>query len=338
MTRIGPTTHVLLLGATGGIGSSVMEALLVRGARVRALSRNAAQAAARTRLVDWRQGDAMEVQDVRAAAEGVDIIVHAVNPPRYRHWDTLVLPMLENTIAAARATGATILLPGTVYNFGPDVFPLIPDDAPQNPVTGKGEIRKAMEIRLQDAAKAGVRSIVLRAGDFFGPSVGNSWFAQVLVSPGRPVGTITLPGDPGIGHQWAYLPDVAAAMLALLDRRDTLAPFEAAQFGGTWDEDGLVLARSIRRAVERPDLPVRSFPWWTLPLAAPFSETVREIRAMRYLWRRPVRMDNAKLVGLIGEEPHTPLDGAIATTLRGLGCLSADQRDRAAGFPQALLR
>jgi peptide-methionine (R)-S-oxide reductase len=43
--------------------------------------------------------------------------VHAVNPPGYRGWSRLVLPMLDNTIAAASAVGATIVLPGTVYRL-----------------------------------------------------------------------------------------------------------------------------------------------------------------------------------------------------------------------------
>jgi hypothetical protein len=57
------------------------------------------------------------------AAKGCSVIVHAVNPPGYRNWAQLVLPMLDNTIAAAKAEGATIVLPGTVYNYGPDAFP-----------------------------------------------------------------------------------------------------------------------------------------------------------------------------------------------------------------------
>lgn len=43
---------------------------------------------------------------------------------------------------------------------------------------------------------------------------------------------------------------------------------------------------------------------------------------MRYLWREPLRLDNAKLKVFLGSEPHTPIDQAIATTLRGLGCLA----------------
>jgi nucleoside-diphosphate-sugar epimerase len=44
---------------------------------------------------------------------------------------------------------------------------------------------------------------------------------------------------------------------------------------------------------------------------------------MRYLWREPLRLDNARLVAALGKEPHTPLDEAVRRTLVGLGCLPA---------------
>ena len=53
----------------------------------------------------------------------------------------------------------------------------------------------------------------------------------------------------------------------------------------------------------------------------PFVATLRELLEMRYLWQQPVRMDNCRLVGLLGAEPHTSLDEAIEQTLEGMGCL-----------------
>ena len=46
----------------------------------------------------------------------------------------------------------------------------------------------------------------------FGPRTGNSRFAQGLIKPGQPVRSIIYPGRPDVGHAWAYLPDVAAAV------------------------------------------------------------------------------------------------------------------------------
>jgi hypothetical protein len=48
-----------------------------------------------------------------------------------------------------------------------------------------------------------------------------------------------------------------------------------------------------------------------------------------YLWREPVRMDNARLVAALGQEPHTRLDEAVEATLVGLGCLAASASSEA---------
>ncbi|WP_429815320.1 SDR family NAD(P)-dependent oxidoreductase [Ensifer sp. B1-9] len=314
----------LVLGATGGIGSAVARGLDKRGWQVRALNRNAKKAARAEPAFCWRQGDAMSPQDVRAAAEGVDLIVHAVNPPGYRNWGTLVLPMLDSTIAAARATGARILLPGTIYNFGRDAFPILTEDAPQNPETDKGTIRKEMERRLKDASEAGVGVIIVRAGDFFGPGAANNWFSQGLVKPGKPLTAISYPGREGTSHQWAYLPDVAETMIRLVERAEKLPRFAVYHMRGFLDRNGTEMVTAIRRAVGKPELPVRAFPWWLIGLASPFVPLFRELRKMRYVWREPLKMPNDRLLAVLGEEPHTPIDEAVATTLRGLGCLPAE--------------
>jgi len=314
----------LVIGATGGIGAELAESLLKRGWHVRALQRNAVESArrfARLGPVDWVQGDAMNPAAVRVASTGAQLIVHAANPPGYRNWRGLALPMLDNTIAAAEASGARILLPGTVYNFGPDAFPMLREDAPQNPRTRKGAIRVEMERRLRDATQRGARVLIVRAGDFFGPHAGNSWFAQGVVKPGRPLRSIVYPGRPEVGHAWAYLPDLAEAMMQLIDRHSALADFDVFHFRGHWFERGIDLAEAIRRVAGDPRLPIRAFPWWAVRGLSPFVTLFREMLEMQYLWREPVSLDNAKLVAALGAEPHTPVDQAVAATLAGLGCL-----------------
>src|SRR5262249_11399621 len=150
---------------------------------------------------------------------------------------------------AAIAQRATIVLPGTVYNYGPDAFPVIAEDAPQHPTTRKGAIRVALERRLREATQQGARVIIVRAGDFFGPRARQSWFSQGLVNPGRPVTVVRVPGDRGVGHQWSYLPDVARTVVELLARRDRLEPFVNFHMAGHWDADGTQLAAAIQRVL-----------------------------------------------------------------------------------------
>ena len=107
-------------------------------------------------------------------------------------------------------------------------------------------------------------------------------------------------------------------MAALAARSDELPPFARFHFAGHWDETGTAMARTIARLTGAP---VRRFPWPLLPLAAPFVPLARELAEMRYLWRTPLRLDNAALVRTLREEPRTPLDIAVGDTLAALGCL-----------------
>ncbi|MFC4764974.1 NAD-dependent epimerase/dehydratase family protein [Dyella koreensis] len=311
----------LVVGANGGVGSETCLALLRHGWQVRAMAR--IPKADALDGVEWLRGDAMVAADVMRAAQGVHVIVHAVNPPGYRGWDKVVLPMLDNSIAAARAVGARIVLPGTIYNYGPDAFPLLREDAPQHPQTRKGELRVAMEQRLEQAAREGTPALILRCGDFFGPrSTANSWFSQGLTKPGAPVRKVSYPGAFDIGHAWAYLPDVAETLAKLLDRSDELADFARYHFGGYW-LDGRGMVEAVRRAVGNPDIVAGRFPWWLVTLASPFVETLREMRKMRYLWRTPVQLDDTRLLAFLGVSPYTPIEQAIRHTLEGAGCLPA---------------
>jgi nucleoside-diphosphate-sugar epimerase len=317
----------LVLGATGGIGGEVALALSETGWRVRSLHRDperAARSAPHLTHVQWVAGDAMLREDVLEAAHGADCIVHGVNPPGYRNWRGLALPMLESSIAAAKASRARLVFPGTVYNFGPDALPNLTERSPQNPLTRKGEIRVEMEKRLEAASRDGVRTLIVRAGDFFGPHTGNSWFAQGLIKPGRPVSSILYPGRPDVGHAWAYLPDVAATIVKFLEREGDLAEFDVFHFGGHWFEAGIEMAHTIQRVVGEPKPRIGRFPWALVYGLSPFVTVFREMLELRYLWQRPVRLDNAKLVAFLGTEPHTPIDGAVRSTLEGLGCLPAD--------------
>jgi nucleoside-diphosphate-sugar epimerase len=304
------------------VGGETAAALLRHGWRVKALARNSAKAMADRSVPAGIEGSKAMLSTANAwSRQRAALIVHAVNPAGYRNWGGLVLPMIDNSIAAARAAGARILLPGTIYNYGPDAFPVLREDSPQHPATRKGAIRVELERRLQEASHESVRTIVLRAGDFFGPRPGNNWFSQALVKPGRSVRSITYPGTPGTGHAWAYLPDVAETFALLADQEGSLDAFATYHFEGHWDPDGTAMTAAIATALNRPGLKVKRLPWGLLRFVAPFNETVRELLEMRPLWREPVRLDNRKLVAALGHEPRTPLTEAVTATLRGIGAI-----------------
>jgi nucleoside-diphosphate-sugar epimerase len=307
----------LVLGATGGVGFETARALARHGWRVRAMTRRATDNQAPFDC-EWVSGDAMNRADVTKAADGADVVVHAVNPPGYKNWRGLALPMLDNSIAAAVAQNARIVLPGTIYNYGRDAFPNLREGEAQTPHTRKGAIRVEMEARLEAASARGARTLILRAGDFFGPVTGNSWLTQGMITPNAPLKSVTYPGARNVGHAWAYLPDFAETVARLLAREQELAAFERFHFAGHYFARGVEFAERIRDAANAPNAPIRAFPWTGLLALSPFIALLRELAEMRYLWREDVRLDNAKLVAFLGEEPHTPIAAALAMTLSAL--------------------
>lgn len=359
--------QVLIVGATGGFGAALAQALLRRGWGVHALTRHAALAAgadasplaaphaslapAWVSQVRWHRGDAMNEADVLRAAQGVQFVVHAASPAGYVRWAELVLPMLANSLAAAKAVGARLMLPGNVYNFGPDAGSVLDENSPQRPLTRKGRLRVQMEEMLKLASQdpqAPVRSLVLRAGDFFGGRAPASWFAQILVKPGKPVHRVVYPGKADVGHAWAYLPDVAETMARLMaldvQTPGRLAPFEVLHFGGHWLPRGIEMPEAIVRVVSAEDsstsgkavaIGIKPMAWWQVSLLAPFVPLLREIREMRYLWHVPLRLDQRKLLALIGQAPHTPLDEAVRASLEEMGCLPRNTEGRHAGAQHA---
>lgn len=316
------TRTALVIGANGGIGSEVTAALLRRNWHVRTLVRTAPKPKAHLLhdRIDWRTGDAMSSDDVLNAARGADAIVHAVNPPGYRNWQELVLPMLDNSIRAAIVNKSRIVLPGTIYNFAPEALANVTEDSPQQPITRKGAIRAEMEKRLENATENGAKALIVRAGDYFGAHAGNNWFSQCLVKPGKKVSAITYPGKKGIGHQWAYLPDVAETMAQLLDHEAEIGPFARFHMEGHWDHDGLQMINAVQHCVRRK-LSTRRLPWTLINLLRPISSFCREASEVRYLWQHGYKMDNRALLSILGEEPRTDLITAVRTSLKAFGCI-----------------
>ncbi len=311
-----PSKRILVLGGAGRIGRAAAEAFRNAGWEVAALVRgtSAERAPPGTQVIEV---DARDTESVAEAAQGVDVILHALNAA-YSEWPTLVPQLAEAAIAAARASGATLVLPGNVYNYGADMPPVLGETTPMHPTSRKGALRVALEDRLRDA---GIRCIVLRAGDFYGGGYegAGSWFDRVIIRYIEQ-GRLTYPGPLNVVHAWAYLPDLAATLVRLVEVRARFAEFETFGFPGH-AVTGADMTRAIEQALHRR-LKVSGMPWPFLRMLGIAVPTYRELAEMAYLWQVPHRIDGRKLEAAIGAVPHTPFETAIMDTLEGFGLLN----------------
>ena len=308
--------NILILGASGSLGGAFMRECLVRGWNVRSLSR---KKSGFENGVEWILGDAENSGDVLATAKGMDAIFHAVNPAGYKNWETSPELMLKNTIHAAKQVGAIILFPGNIYNYAPILGENIADNSPQNPISEKGMIRVRLEKLLEN--EKGVKTIILRMGDFFGAQSGSSWLTEGIIQKGKAVNSINSPSkNPATRHQWAYLPDCAKCFANLLERADGLQGVARFNFDNHYFSSA-ELAGAIGEITGRT-IKINQLPWWLFTLIAPFNKTISEIIKMRYLWDYEMRFDGVGLKEILGNNiPHTDLKTALKETLKAYECL-----------------
>ncbi len=278
---------VLILGASGSFGSNCVEAFNAAGWEVRKYKRGA---------------------DMAQAAKGADVIVNGLNPQNYKGWSTELPKIAQQVVGAAKASGATIIQPGNVYNYGaqPGMWDA---DTPHAATTKKGKARIKMERILRES---GVQVTLLRAGDFLDTKASGNFIDFMLSKLAK--GRFTYPGRADATHAWAFLPDMARAVVGLAEIRIQLGRFEDVPFAGltlTGEDLRAALAQHTGHAVV-----LKPFPWLMMKLLSPFWLLAREMQEMRYLWDTPHSLSAARLQALLPEYQGTSLQKVLQAVAR----------------------
>jgi nucleoside-diphosphate-sugar epimerase len=123
--------------------------------------------------------------------------------------------MLDNIIAAASATGATLVYTDNCYMYSPTRQPLT-EESPQEPVTRKGRLRKRLaETLLAAHAQGRIRAVIGRASDFYGPGVRSSAVGEQLFGALVRGKRVPWLGKLDMPHALSYGEDFARGLITL---------------------------------------------------------------------------------------------------------------------------
>jgi nucleoside-diphosphate-sugar epimerase len=306
--------NIAIFGAAGAIGPVVAPELLARGHRVRLVGRQAARLQALAPGAEIIAADLMDPAGASAAAKGMDAILYAVGVP-YNHFE-LHPPMMRTTLDAAKAAGVKRLIHiSNVYPYGRPQTAHVGEAHPLATHTRKGTWRKIQEGLVLDAHDpAGLRTLVLRPADFYGPTAANGMadYALRSIKAGKPADLL---GPIDTPHEWVYVPDLAPVIADLFERPDA--------FGTAYNVAGAGIltvrefATKLFAAAGKP-LRFRVAGPVLLNVMGMFNPVMRELVEMRYLSETPVLLDDTKLQRVLGALRKTSYDDGIRTNVEAV--------------------
>ncbi len=301
--------RVTVTGATGLIGSRVVDELLARGDEVTVLTRSPESArdrlAAGVRAVAW---DPESEIAPAAALDGCDGVVHLAGENVAQRWTKAakqrILASRERGtrnlvagIAAASPRPGVLVSSSAVGYYGPHGDELLDEETPPGD-DFLAEVVKVWEREADAVTRLGVRLVKLRTGVVLDSSGGA--LAKML-----PFFKAGIGGPVAGGRQympWLHVDDVAGMILRALDDEAWTGPVNAA----TPDPvTNAALSKALGRALGRPALA----PVPALAVQLLYGEMAEMVtKGQRVIPRRALELGY--------EFRHPDLDEALHDTLR----------------------
>lgn len=265
------TRTVLITGAGGFVGSALAEAELTAGHAVLATDM-AFDAQTRARLTAVQLVEA-PLPEALAGLSGtrVDAVIHSAaitaDPARFgmtraahlRANMSLLLEALD--WARSHGAGRFVFLSSSGVFGVADGAHVVDEYTPATATDPYSAVKRAGEVLLRAAAEPGFEPVTLRLGPVFGP--------HETSRPTRPTPSLVarmcaaaqeegeiMVAMPEVRRDWTYLPDIARAVVRLLDHAGALPPLLHLTSGRALSD--LELAQAI--AAHRPGVRVRTVP------------------------------------------------------------------------------
>ncbi|HEX5365657.1 MAG TPA: NAD-dependent epimerase/dehydratase family protein [Acidimicrobiales bacterium] len=213
---------VLVTGGSGYFGSILAERAVARGDRVRVLDLNPPEDGLAGR-VEFVGGDVRDLDALRAASDGVDVVLNNVAQvplakDRELFWSVNVTGT-ANVLLAARDRGvAKVVHTSSSAVFGiPDANP-VTEGTPGRPLEAYGRAKLEAEHLCHDAAASGLDVTIVRPRTILGH--GRLGIMAVLfdfVAAGAPVYVL---GRGDNRYQFVHADDLADAIFRAADREE----------------------------------------------------------------------------------------------------------------------
>lgn len=303
----------------GPTGEATVERLLKHGRDVRVVQRK--RPANLPAGAAFMTCDVLNADDVKRALAGAEQAVVTIGfEYSGKVWKVVWPKAMRNLLAAAEAANVRVVHIDNMYQYGPQDEP-VHEDMPLTSFGVKPAVRSEITRMWKAAARAGrVRWAALCAPDFYGAGVGRSHIGDTglgAIAKGKPAMMLMNPDQP---HAFAYVPDIARAVMSLLDAGDDA-------FNQVWHVP-CAPTRTARELMQMGadavghKLRVTAIPGWLLPVIGLIVPSLREYAELSFTWNRPYHVDATKFSRRFWSDA-TPFETGIPAAIRSFPAAEA---------------
>jgi nucleoside-diphosphate-sugar epimerase len=303
-----------ILGSGGSIGAPLAKELRNYTDQIRLVSRTPKRVNDTDELFPADLSDLNQISDTVAGSDVVYVVVGFEY--RLSVWQKLWPPFMKAVMNACTTHNAKLVFFDNVYTYAKSAIPNMTEDAPLDPPSKKGEVRKQLhEMIFEEVEKKNLTALIVRSADFYGPGNTNSALSIMVANnliKGKKAQTF---GDIDKIHTYTYTPDAANATAILGNTNDA--------YNQVWHvpttKEKLTNRQWIQLIAEglKVEPKIQSLPRWMIHILGLFMPIMKEFPEMLYQYEQDYIFDSSKFEHRFGIEAMAPREG-IGELVRSL--------------------
>lgn len=298
-----------ILGSGGSIGVPLARELRQYTGQIRLVSRNPEKVNPTDELFPADFTDFTQIQKAIAGSEVVYVVVGFEY--NIKIWRQLWPPFVKAVLDACITHHAKLVFFDNVYMYAESAIPHMTEEAPLQPPSKKGAVRKQLhEMIFDEVEKNSLPALIARSADFYGPDNRNSTLSIMAAENLAKGKKAQAMGKLDKVHTYTYTPDAARATAILGNTADAYNQVWHVPTTG----EKLTSRQWIQLIADELNVEpkIQLIPLWMLRAMGLFVPVLREFPEMLYQYENDYIFDSSKFENRFGMKAVAPVDGIKA--------------------------